>query len=63
MQREVAEALQLFRAGLFSFTGLMFNPAKSPTSATAVLIQPNLDVGGDNEWAGPGRVGRPHRAV
>jgi len=26
----------------------------SPTAATAVLIQPNLDVGGDNDWAGPG---------
>jgi apolipoprotein N-acyltransferase len=23
------------------------------TTATAVLIQPNLDVGGDNDWAGP----------
>jgi apolipoprotein N-acyltransferase len=30
-------------------------PAAQPTaSATAVLIQPNLEVGGDNEWAGPG---------
>jgi apolipoprotein N-acyltransferase len=26
----------------------------SNSSATAVLIQPNLDVGGDNAWAGPG---------
>jgi apolipoprotein N-acyltransferase len=26
----------------------------APTSATAVLVQPNLDVGGDNDWSGPG---------
>jgi apolipoprotein N-acyltransferase len=26
----------------------------SGTTATAVLIQPNLDVGGDNAWTGPG---------
>jgi len=25
----------------------------SPTSATAVLIQPNLDVAGDNDWSSP----------
>ena len=39
------------------FTGLMFSHKllpNSPTSASAVLIQPNLDVGGDNAWAGPG---------
>ena len=29
-------------------------PPEPTTSATAVLIQPNLDVGGDNDWAGPG---------
>ena len=32
----------------------MEDPQKPPTSATAVLIQPNLDVGGDNNWSGPG---------
>ncbi len=26
----------------------------APTSATAVLVQPNLDVGGDDDWSGPG---------
>ncbi len=36
------------------FGGLMEDPQKPPTSATAVLIQPNLDVGGDNNWSGPG---------
>ncbi|HWT66281.1 MAG TPA: apolipoprotein N-acyltransferase [Terracidiphilus sp.] len=25
----------------------------SPASATAVLVQPNLDVGADNDWSGP----------
>ena len=35
-------------------TNLFQRVHSSPTSATAVLIQPNLEVGGDNEWAGPG---------
>jgi apolipoprotein N-acyltransferase len=41
--------------------GAMFSekhPPNPPTSATAVLIQPNLDVGGDNEWAGSGEWDR-----
>ena len=42
--------LALFMLGL----GLISTPSKSPTSATAVLIQPNLDVGGNNDWIGPG---------
>ena len=37
--------------GLISEKKHSVNP---PTSATAVLIQPNRDVGGDNAWAGPG---------
>jgi apolipoprotein N-acyltransferase len=33
----------------------IFAPAAKPAAtATAVLIQPNLDVAGDNDWAGPG---------
>jgi apolipoprotein N-acyltransferase len=28
-------------------------PPKPPPTATAVLVQPNLDVAGDNSWAGP----------
>ncbi|HEY2467414.1 MAG TPA: apolipoprotein N-acyltransferase [Terracidiphilus sp.] len=28
-------------------------PSKAPTTAAAVLIQPNLDVGGDNDWTKP----------
>jgi len=34
--------------------GLFLSPPKSITTATAVLIQPNLDVAGDNRWAGRG---------
>ncbi|MGA9584760.1 MAG: hypothetical protein WBQ95_05485 [Terracidiphilus sp.] len=37
-----------------SFSGIIYQPAKPATPATAVLIQPNLDVGGDNDWNGPG---------
>ena len=33
---------------------LVLPSPQPPTSATAVLVQPNLDVGGDNDWAGPG---------
>src|SRR5579862_4040126 len=35
-------------------TGNMGNPPQAPTSATAVLVQPNLDVGDDSNWTGPG---------
>lgn len=34
--------------------GHLVFPVNAPTSATAVLVQPNLDVGGDNDWSGPG---------
>ena len=34
--------------------GLSWAPPKAPTTATAVLIQPNLDVAADNSWMGPG---------
>jgi apolipoprotein N-acyltransferase len=32
--------------------------SKPTTSASAVLVQPNLDVGGDNDWNGPGEWDR-----
>ena len=35
-------------------TALVYQPGRPSTSATAVLVQPNLDVGGENEWTGPG---------
>ena len=45
-------------AGALLMAGLSqgFNlPARNPApTATAVLIQPNLDVSGDNRWSGPG---------
>jgi len=42
----------LFLRGASGWAGLA--PRLTLTSASAVLIQPNLDVGGDNDWAGPG---------
>ena len=39
---------------LTGFAGIAYQPARQSTSASAVLIQPNLDVGGDNDWVGPG---------
>ena len=33
--------------------GIFLAPPKPASTATAVLIQPNLDVGGQNDWAGP----------
>jgi apolipoprotein N-acyltransferase len=34
--------------------GIFMNPPKPATTATAVLIQPNLDVAGSSLWVGPG---------
>jgi apolipoprotein N-acyltransferase len=39
---------------LTGFAGITRQPARPAISATAVLIQPNLDVGGDNLWSAPG---------
>jgi apolipoprotein N-acyltransferase len=36
------------------FVGVYVTAPKPAPTATAVLIQPNLDVGGENNWAGPG---------
>jgi len=45
-------------AGAFLFVagsaGISLSPSRPATAATAVLVQPNLDVSGDNEWASPG---------
>ena len=40
---------------LTGFAGITQQPAKLATPASAVLVQPNLDVGGDNDWSGPGQ--------
>ena len=38
--------------------GVTIAPPKPAPTATAVLIQPNLDVAGDNRWRGPGEWDR-----
>ena len=38
---------------LAGWKGIFLTPPKLAATATAVLIQPNLDVGGQNDWAGP----------
>ena len=43
---------------LTGFAGIARQPAKPATQATAVLVQPNLDVGGDNDWSAPGEWDR-----
>jgi apolipoprotein N-acyltransferase len=35
-----------------------WSPPKPAATATAVLVQPNLDVSGDNRWTGPGEWDR-----
>ncbi|MGA7857796.1 MAG: apolipoprotein N-acyltransferase [Terracidiphilus sp.] len=37
---------------VFCWNGISVVPHAAPTSATAVLIQPNLDVGDENPWPG-----------
>jgi len=44
----------VFALGMFSGLQLDSMSEKPAGTATAVLIQPNLDVGGENRWAGPG---------
>jgi apolipoprotein N-acyltransferase len=39
---------------LVGTAGIFLPPHKSAATATAVLIQPNLDVGSDSRWMGPG---------
>ena len=45
----IAGALLLMGCG----AGLLIAPPRPPGTATAVLVQPNLDVAGDNRWEGP----------
>ena len=44
------------------FAGVFVPPSMPDPTATAVLIQPNLDVGDTNIWRGPG-VGPPYRRI
>jgi apolipoprotein N-acyltransferase len=56
-KRWVASAVGVLLA-LTGFAGIAHQPAQPSTAASAVLIQPNLDVGGDNDWSGPGEWDR-----
>ncbi len=47
--RSALLGLLLFAMGM---AGLLKNPPAAPTVATAVLVQPNLDVGSEDAWAG-----------
>lgn len=38
---------------LVGAAGLALTPVAAPTTATAVLVQPNLDVAGEDDWNGP----------
>ncbi len=38
---------------LLGWAGILIRPPKPAATATAVLIQPNLNVGADNNWIGP----------
>jgi apolipoprotein N-acyltransferase len=51
--REVWVASSWFLIFFLISAGLMWSPRKPAPTATAVLIQPNLDVSGDNRWSGP----------
>jgi apolipoprotein N-acyltransferase len=50
--RPLATGILLALTGLL---GLMRVPPRPMGSAIAVLVQPNLDVGGDNDWSAPGQ--------
>jgi apolipoprotein N-acyltransferase len=50
------EVRTIFGGFLFFFLfagGSSWEPPKPAATATAVLVQPNLDVAGDNDWQGP----------
>lgn len=47
--RSAAAGILILSAAL---AGLAVHPAAAPTSATAVLVQPNLNVGSDDAWSG-----------
>ncbi len=54
----IAGRLRLGAAGLVllvgGWAGTWTQAPRAQATATAVLIQPNLDVGGENSWSGPG---------
>ena len=56
LQRVRVHALVVGVFGLIALlaSGIDVLSPKPPATATAVLVQPNLDVGGENNWSGPG---------
>jgi apolipoprotein N-acyltransferase len=50
---EVAASLFVILTSIYDYA-----PPRPVPTATAVLVQPNLDVGGDNAWSGPGEWDR-----
>ncbi len=58
LSREEWRKRDLITGGLFLVYFLMSGygalPVQTSASATAVLVQPNLDVGAENNWSGPG---------
>ena len=52
--RGIVESLCIGIAIGILWTGTYSHPPAPPTSATAVLVQPNLDVGEDSNWTAPG---------
>jgi apolipoprotein N-acyltransferase len=51
------QVFKVLGSGMILLAACGFNvlPTDAPTSASAVLIQPNLDVAGDNDWSAPGQ--------
>ena len=47
-----------FLFALTCFAGIIRQPVKPASPAAAVLVQPNLDVGADNDWSAPGEWDR-----
>jgi len=47
-----------FLFALTCFAGIIRQPVRPASPATAVLVQPNLDVGADNDWSAPGEWDR-----
>ena len=53
-QHKAAWAIAGIVLAIVGSAGIALSPSQPARTATAVLVQPNLDVGGDNDWSGPG---------
>ncbi len=54
----VAWVFSIWLGIVFLWAGIAVAPTPAPTSAIAVLVQPNLDVGDDSNWTAPGEWDR-----